>query len=141
MILIDTNIWMYAAGADHPHKAPSGELLERIATGDLSVAIDAEVLQEILHRYRAIGRWNDGKRVFDLARRIASTVFPVTLEALNLARELLDEVPQAVARDALHAAIARLRGCQFICSYDADFDDLPGAQRLRPEEILDVLRG
>jgi hypothetical protein len=30
-------------------------LLERVADGELEATVDAEVLQEILHRYRAIG--------------------------------------------------------------------------------------
>lgn len=50
MILVDTNILMYAAGASHPCKAPSLRLLERVARGDVEAAIHAETLQEILHR-------------------------------------------------------------------------------------------
>ena len=66
MILPDANILMYAAGAEDPHKAPSLAMLDRVATGDVDAAIDAGVLQEILHRYRAIGRWKDGRRVYNL---------------------------------------------------------------------------
>ena len=56
MILVDSNILMYAAGADHPNKAPSIRFLEKVAREQMDVALDAEVLQEILYRYRAIGR-------------------------------------------------------------------------------------
>ncbi|MEZ5906523.1 MAG: hypothetical protein R3C69_15985 [Geminicoccaceae bacterium] len=45
-ILIDANIFMYAAGAC-PRKAPSVAWLRRVASGDLEAAIDAEVLREI----------------------------------------------------------------------------------------------
>ncbi len=31
MILIDANIFMYAAGAEHPYKEPSRKFLERVA--------------------------------------------------------------------------------------------------------------
>ena len=70
MILLDANIFMYAGGSPHPNKAPSLAFLERVALGELEVGVDAEVLQEILHRYRAIGRWEDGRRVFDYARQV-----------------------------------------------------------------------
>ena len=68
MILVDANVFMYAAGTPHPNKQPSAAFLERLAAEDLPAAIDAEVLQEILHRYRSMGRWDDGKRVFELVR-------------------------------------------------------------------------
>ena len=54
MIFVDSNIPMYLVGADHPHKGASRSLLERaIADGEVLVT-DADVLQEILHRYVAI---------------------------------------------------------------------------------------
>ena len=86
MILVDANILMYAAGADHPHKTPCLELLSGVAEGNVDAALDAEVLQEVLHRYRAIERWSAGARVYDDARRIFSVVLPITVETLDLAR-------------------------------------------------------
>jgi hypothetical protein len=56
MILTATNVIMYAEGAPHPHKDPSVTLLEQVATGSIEAVTSAEVLQEILHRYRAIVR-------------------------------------------------------------------------------------
>ena len=41
MILLDSNILMYAAGAAHPHKADSLALLERVARGEVEAAVDA----------------------------------------------------------------------------------------------------
>ena len=63
MILLDTNILMYAAGAEHPYKEPSRQYLERVARGEIEAALDAETLQEILHRYKAIRRWPEGGQV------------------------------------------------------------------------------
>lgn len=132
MILVDANVFMYAAGGTHPNKRPSVELLEGIARGETEAATDAEVLQEILHRYRAIGRWSDGRRVFDLARRIVPSVLPVTAEVLDRARELMDRYETLVARDAVHAAVVRTNGLRAICSYDRDFDPIAGLQRVEP---------
>ena len=137
MILLDANVFMYAAGADHPHKAPSLALLARVASEDLSAAVDAEVLQEILHRYRALGRWRQGRLVYDLARRIVPEVLPVTAELLDVGRELLDAHPELLARDALHAAACKLHRAEALCSYDRDFDALAWLRRIEPRDLLD----
>jgi predicted nucleic acid-binding protein len=56
VIFVDSNIPMYLVGAEHPNKNRARELLDAaISRGD-RLMTDAEVLQEILHRYSAIGR-------------------------------------------------------------------------------------
>ena len=133
MILIDSNIIMYAAGAPHAHKRPSVRMLERVASGEVDAVINAEVLQEILHRYRAIKRWDDGRRVYELARQVFPGVIPVTADVLDRARRLLDDHAHLMARDALHAAVVLDEGLEAICSYDRDFDGIPGVVRVEPE--------
>lgn len=132
MILVDANILMYAAGAPHPNKVPSVRFLEEVAAARRDAVIDAEILQEILHRYRGIGRWEDGRHVYDAARRLFAVVIPVTGQVLDEARSLLDEVPTLSARDALHGAVVRIHELDAICSFDTDFDDVPGIRRVVP---------
>jgi predicted nucleic acid-binding protein len=132
MILVDSNILMYAAGAEHPNKAPSLAWLERVARDEIDASLDAEALQEILHRYRAIGRWQEGRIVYDMARRIFPLVIPITSDVLDRARSLLDENSALLARDALHAAVVETHGLEAICSYDQDFDSIQGIQRIEP---------
>lgn len=132
MILVDANILMYAAGAQHRLKSPSADLLDRIARGEVDAAIDAEILQEILHRYRAIRRWKDGRELYDLARELFLGVLPVTAEVLDVARRLMDEHPEASARDAVHAAACRVYDAEAICSWDRDFDRFEGLRRVEP---------
>lgn len=132
MILIDTNIIMYAAGATHPNKAPSVRLLEQVAAGEVEATIDVEVLQEILHRYRAIHRWDDGKRVYDLTRQLFPVVIPVTAGILDRARQLLDTDATIMARDAVHAAVVLQERLAAVCSYDRDFDRIAGVVRMEP---------
>jgi predicted nucleic acid-binding protein len=132
MLLIDTNVLMYAAGALHPCKEPSVRLLERVARGELEAAIDAETLREVLHRYRAIGRWDHGRGIYDLARQIFSDVVPVSAEILDRARVVMDAHPALLARDALHAAVVLQEGFTAICSYDRDFDVISSIARVEP---------
>ena len=138
MILVDSNILMYAAGAEHANKLPSVRFLERIAEGEIEAALDAEVLQEVLHRYRALNRWEDGKQVYDLSRRLLPIVFPITVEVVDRARELLETCYGIAARDALHAAVVEIRGLDGICSYDRDFDLVEGIDRIEPERTSAV---
>lgn len=135
MILIDANVFMYAAGADHANKQPSLALLRLVGKGDVDAGVDAEVLQEILHRYRAIDRWQEGREVYDLARRIVPTVVPITADVVERARAILDTHAQASARDALHAAACQVSGAAAICSFDRDFDHLVGVERVEPAEV------
>ncbi|MEZ5402516.1 MAG: type II toxin-antitoxin system VapC family toxin [Bryobacteraceae bacterium] len=130
---MDANVLMYAAGTDHPHKGPSLVFLERVADGSVDAAIDAEVLQEILHRYSALKRWQDGRRVYELARRLFPVVQPVTAEVLDRAKTLVDADPGLSARDAVHAAVVLVYKAESICSFDKDFDRVAGCRRIIPE--------
>lgn len=132
MILIDANIFMYAVGAVHPNKPPAIDYLRQIANGEVDAATDAEVLQEILHRYRAIRRWDDGSRVYDLAKSVVPTVLPITADIVDRARSLMEAYSRLGARDAIHAAVALAHGCTAICTYDRAFDRIPGVARIAP---------
>ena len=136
MILLDANVLMYAAGREHPHKYASAELLERIARGAVEAAIDAEILQEILHRYRSLGRPSDGFRLYDLTRTVVRTVLPVTDAVMDEARSLLESHPRLSARDAVHAAVSNVFSADAFCTYDRDFDRIEGLRRVEPGSLL-----
>ena len=129
---LDTNIPMYAAGRDHPAKAPCISLLRRIAEGEIDAVIDAEVLQEILHRFSAIGRLQDGLRLFDEFERIVSDVIPVEHRDVAEARAILERRPEISSRDAIHVAIVRRYGIETVYSYDRHLDGIDGITRLEP---------
>ena len=93
MIFVDANIFMYAAGADHPNRKSSIELLRAVANRTLGVASSVEVLQEILYRYRSIGRWAEGSRLYDDTRLLLDVIYDVTVDDLDRARALLDDHP------------------------------------------------
>lgn len=131
MLLLDANIPMYVAGRPHRLQPACVALFRRIADGQLTAAVDAETLQEILHRYSAIGRRDEGLALYDHVRVVIPTVIPVTAAIMDETRRLMLVVPGATARDAVHAAVARLHGCT-ICSYDRDLDRFPGVVRVEP---------
>ena len=133
MILVDSNVIMYAAGGKHRNRAKSLRFLEKVARGEVAGVIDAEVLQELLHRYRSIDKWTDGRRVFDLTRKIFPAVVPVDSEVVDKARRLMDEHRHLYARDAVHAAVVLIHDLDGICSFDRDFDRLSQLKRFEPE--------
>jgi predicted nucleic acid-binding protein len=122
---------MYAAGADHPNKAPAAAFLDRVVAGLVEATIDAEALQEILHRYRAIRRWPDAERVYQLARVIFPDVLPITADVMDEALRILSRDQSVTARDAVHAAVVRVYGLEAICSFDQDFDRIPDCPRIQ----------
>jgi predicted nucleic acid-binding protein len=130
VILVDANVLMYAAGSDHPFKPLSTAFLTKVAAGDISAAIDAETLQEILHRYRSLHRWQDAERVYELARTIFPDVLAVTADVMDEARLILSRDKTLSARDAVHAAVSVVYSLDAICSFDSDFDRIPGCVRV-----------
>jgi predicted nucleic acid-binding protein len=135
MILVDANILMYAAGGEHPCKEPSARFLTQIAKGEIDAVVDAETLQELLHRYRALRRWEDGRILFDSARVLFPSVIAITADILDGARLLLDKYPHLMARDALHAPVVNHHGFDAICSFDRDFDQVDEIRRIEPQVL------
>ena len=79
---------MYLVGAPHPHKADAQRLLERVITDRVRLVTDAEVLQEILHRYVAIDRRDAIQPAFDALLSIVDEVLGVDRASVERAKEL-----------------------------------------------------
>ncbi len=121
---------MYLVGAAHPHKMDAQRLLERAIIDRQRLVADAEVLQEILHRYIAIGRRDAIQPAFDALLRIVDEVFPVGLSEVERAKTIVYGHSGLSARDAIHLATMESAGVDRIMSFDAGFDDYPGIIRL-----------
>ncbi|MGC2526930.1 MAG: type II toxin-antitoxin system VapC family toxin [Candidatus Acidiferrum sp.] len=130
MIFLDSNIPMYLVGAPHPHKADTRRLLEEFASRRERLVTDAEVLQEILHRYVAINRRDMIQPAFDALLGIADEVFAIDQAATERAKEIVMGHARISARDALHLAIMEKHAIDRIFSFDTGFDGYPGIARL-----------
>ena len=130
MILVDSNIPMYLVGADHPLKARARQLAEDVVAAGETLCTDAEVLQEILHRYRALRRSDMIDLAFAAVLGIVDVVYPVELADVERARRLLATSAGLSARDALHVAIMQGRDIGTILSFDTGFDGIPGIRRI-----------
>ena len=130
MIFVDSNFPMYLVGASHPNKDTARRLLERCITDGQRLVADAEVLQEILHRYVAINRRDAIQPAFDALLRVVDHVYPVGADDVERAKSLLLGVSPLSARDALHAAIMQRYEIDSILSFDAGFDSVEWIERL-----------
>jgi len=130
LILVDSNVPMYLVGAPHPHKTDAQRLLERALLAGERLVTDAEVLQEILHRYAAIGRRDAIQPAFDALLGVVDEVFPVERGDVERAREIVLGSTDLSARDAIHLAVMARREVETILSFDRGFDGFPGVARL-----------
>ena len=131
MIFVDSNIPMYLVGAAHPNKVGAQRLLERAVADRERLVTDAEVLQEILHRYAAIQRLEAIQPAFELLLGVVDEVFDVGLTEVQRAKELLLARHPLSSRDALHVAVMERRRVERIMTFDQGFDGVPGVTRLR----------
>ena len=121
---------MYLVGAHHPHKADAKRWLDELVSGRERLVTDAEVLQEILHRYVSIDRPDAIQPAFNALLGVVDEVFAVDQAAVERAKEIVLGQKSLSARDAVHIALMQIHGIKRILSFDRGFDGFPGITRL-----------
>ena len=130
MILVDSSITMYLVGGPHRHKGDAQQLLESLVSDRQRLVTDAEVLQEILHRYVSINRRETIQPAFDALLRIVDEVLGVDRAVADRAKEIVLGHRRLSARDAVHLAVMEQHGIERILTFDSGFDGFPGITRL-----------
>jgi uncharacterized protein len=133
-IFLDTNVFLYAMGAEHAEKAPCRKLLELVSWGKVEAVTSAEVLQEVLFFRMRRGNRDDALESVRRIREMVDDVLPVTGDDVLAACDFLARYPALDARDAVHAAVARRNRITSIVSLDKDFDHIQGLRRLTPAQ-------
>lgn len=129
MILVDVNVPMYLVGADAGAKQLARSAIERLLESGERLVTDAEVLQEILHRYAAIRRLDAIEPCTAALLEIVDEVLPIELDDVRRASGIVRS-SQLGARDALHLAVMQRHGIAEIFTFDRAFDGIPGIQRV-----------
>lgn len=132
-VFVDTAIVMYAAGGEHVLREPCRAILRRIAAGELEAVTSAEVVQEILHRFTAIGRPEIGAAMARDTLDLFAPVLPITHAVMRRMPELVRAYPTLAARDLVHVATCLEEGIGAIVSPDRGFDLVEGFRRVPPE--------
>jgi predicted nucleic acid-binding protein len=121
---------MYLVGTPGSHKTDAQRLLERLVSQRQRLVTDAEVLQEILHRYVAINRRHDIQPALDALLNVVDEILPVDRTAVERAKQIVLSYQRLSARDAVHLAVMEQHGIDRILTFDAEFDGFPGVTRL-----------
>jgi hypothetical protein len=101
-------------------------ILERLIAAGQRLVTDAEVLQEILHRYVAIEKREAIGPALQVTLDIVDEVFPIGKTEVQRAGEIARNPALLSARDAVHIAVMERYGIRSILSFDGDFDRWPG---------------
>jgi predicted nucleic acid-binding protein len=130
VIFVDSNVPMYLVGAPHRHKSDAQRVLERLVADRERLVTDAEVFQEILHRYVAIDRRDAIQPAFDALTGVIDEVFAMDRACVERAQTLVLGRHATSARDAVHLASMTQHGVTRIFSFDTGFDGVPGVERI-----------
>lgn len=121
---------MYVVGDDPVQRQRAEALCDRLVLSGEQIVTSAEVYQEIMHRYRSIGRVASIAKGFEHLDIIVDEVFALDVDDVRSAHDILGRTPELDARDALHVATMKRLGIFRIASYDRGFDRLSELERL-----------
>jgi uncharacterized protein len=135
-VFLDTAVLMYAAGGDHPMRAPASRIIRAVADGSLDAVTSAEVVQELLHRYLAIGRAELGARIARDTLDLFAPVLPITHGVMDRMPALVGRYPELAARDLVHVATCLEAGIGTIVSPDRGLGAVTEIRRLDLAEVV-----
>lgn len=130
-VLVDTAVFLYALGGEHPLREACRAVIATAPSKDINLYASVEMVQELVfHRMRvgnrqlAVSQGRDASRV--------CSILDFDRHVLERSLALIEEVPTIRDRDAVHAATALLHGITTILSLDTAFDGIPGLTRVDP---------
>ena len=132
---LDTCVPIYAAGRAHPYKEPCARIVLAVAQGEIEAVTDAEVIQEIVHRFHAIRRRADGLTLAEEFLTLMDTVLPITREDVIRSLGLQRAYPFLPPRDALHVAVMLGAGLHQMITADRHFDKVEEIERVDPTRL------
>lgn len=131
-VFLDSNVFLYAAGAGHPLRAPCQALLARIADGTLTATTSVEVVQEVMHVVARRGRRDQAAEIGEALLALFPGLLPVTPSIVSRACEIFRRHPHLPVRDALHAATMIENAIGTIVTADRHLDGIDGIRRIDP---------
>ncbi len=119
MIFVDTDVFIYAVGRDHPLKAEARAIFEQAVHEPGTVLVtSAEVLQELLHVYLPVNRKETLHRALELVQGTIQEIWSIEPEDVMVAVDLSDAHPGLGARDLIHLACCQRRSVRELRSFD-----------------------
>jgi predicted nucleic acid-binding protein len=132
LIVLDTTVLIYAAGVEHPLKAPCERALEAVATGAIRATTVAGVLQEFASVWaRRRPRKDASARALDYLAMLVPLP-RVDEEDLEAGLRLYERHTNLGSFDAVLAAVALNRDADALVSADRAFDSVRGLRYVDP---------
>jgi hypothetical protein len=132
--LVDTNVFLYARGKDHPYRDPCRAVLR--AAGDRHLILEAsvEIVQEYAHVLlrRGVDRSSALEETDEVRSQCRLHAFDNAV--LTHATRLLRKYEALGVRDAVHAATAVHAGLPRLLSADRVFETLEEITRVDPAQ-------
>ena len=130
-LFLDTNIFIYAKGREHPYKKSCTYILEAVIKNKIVAYIDTEVLQEIY--YRESDKKGRGvvrvKKILDFFN--SDKILPVTYKDIILTGKFLEAYKEIEPRDAIHLAVVINNKIENICTADK------GIKKVKEVNVID----
>jgi hypothetical protein len=118
VIFVDTNVFMYAVGREHPLRPEAEAFFLEHVESRTPLVTSSEVLQEILHAYLPVRRLTTLDAALELATSRTQQIWNLEAEDVVTARRLVTRHPGLGARDLLHLACCTRRGVSRIRTFD-----------------------
>ena len=118
MIFVDTNVFMYAVGREHPLRERARRFFLQLAEHREPSATSAEVTQELVHAYLPVGRLETLDAALRLVESSVTEIWPIEAEDVRTARLLIARYPALGSRDLIHLACCRRRNAASIQTFD-----------------------
>ena len=131
MVFVDSNVPMYLVGAAHPNKVDAQRRLEQLVADRVRLVTDAEVMNEILHRYVVLERRGYVQAAFDALLGVVDEVLPIDRAVVEGAKQVALQYPGLSVRVAMHVEVMQRHGIEQVLSFDAGFERVPRILRVR----------
>lgn len=130
--VVDTNVFVYARGLDHPYREPCRRLVDGARQGRLRLDASVELVQEFSHLL--LRRGVDRDEAVEEAAQVQAQcrIHPFDDQVLALALGMVRHYPRLGVRDAVHAATAMAVGVPQLLSADRVFDMVAEVERIDP---------
>lgn len=118
MTFVDTNIFMYAVGRQHPLKPSAREFFLSANLNREQLAISAEVLQELAYCHLSVNRKEALEAAMLLIAKAQIQIWDLESADVYLACQLHDQFPALSARDLCHLASCQCRNVNRLRTFD-----------------------
>ena len=121
MIFVDTNVFMYAVGREHPLRSRAHAFFQQAVRPNAPrLCTSAEVVQELLHVYLPAQRLATFDDALRLLQGTVAEIWSIEPDDVEYARSLADTHPERSARDLLHVACCLRRNVARVKTFDRE---------------------